>query len=578
MSQPGKKRRWLFLLAAALPPCLAGLLILKCGVDFPFSDEWEIVPLLVKKAHGTLALSDLFAQVNEYRQFFPNLVFVYLAQLTRWDLRYEMLVSFLLACAVSCNVFLLGGKTVRAGGAARAAAFLLSNAFVFSPAQYENWLMGQQLIFFIPAACVTACLLVSYSGLRVWAKLLVCAALSSVSSFSSANGLLCWVVAFPALAGPEFPSKPKKFRWLTPLWVAGFAACLALYFYGFRRPAYLPPTSEPFVRPLQAVAYFLALLGAPLTGDNRYLAPLAAAAGLTLLALFASAWLVYLRPSTGGDLRRRMTCWLMLGAYSVLTAVLVTFGRAGYGVEQALSSRYTTFSLYLAVALIHLTAILRDARGERALPARLLDRRALAAAVAGLSIFYALASAVSVRAALQQRTRLRQAKACLLFVNLVPDECLPPDLMAFPDKLPERLNALDRMGFLRPGLMKSRRAADFAVEPASGFGSFDQLSRDGQVFAAAGRARLPYRGEPADAVLLTYRTKDDNAVLFSVAEMDYKGDVLKLIPGKNPDYTYFWKKTFPQNSLPADAVEVSAWALDADTGKAYKLEGERSIK
>ncbi len=166
MLQTEKKTWALVLLVGMLPPCLIGLMILKYAIDFPFSDQWEIVPLLVKKAQGTLTFSDLFAQVNEYRQFFPNLIFVYLGRLTNWDVRYEMLASFLTACAISRNVYLLGRKTFQGGGAGQMFAFLLSNLLIFSPAQYENWLMGQQLIFFIPILCITTCLLVSPRG--VW--------------------------------------------------------------------------------------------------------------------------------------------------------------------------------------------------------------------------------------------------------------------------------------------------------------------------------------------------------------------------------------------------------------------------
>jgi len=65
MLQTEKKTWALVLLVGMLPPCLIGLMILKYAIDFPFSDQWEIVPLLVKKAQGTLTFSDLFAQVNE---------------------------------------------------------------------------------------------------------------------------------------------------------------------------------------------------------------------------------------------------------------------------------------------------------------------------------------------------------------------------------------------------------------------------------------------------------------------------------------------------------------------------------
>src|SRR6267143_3921927 len=217
MLRTHKHRRAVWVLAAILPPCLIAVMILEYGVDFPFADEWELVPLLVKKAQGTLTFSDLFAQVNEYRQFFPNLIFVYLGRLTGWNVRYEMLVSFLTACAVSCNVYLLGRKTLK-DAAGRIFAFVLSNVLIFSVVQYENWFMGQQLIFFVPALCITTCFVISYSNLRLRTKFIVCALLSAVSSFSSANGLLCWIVVFPVLAECEITGEMRKPKWLTAFW------------------------------------------------------------------------------------------------------------------------------------------------------------------------------------------------------------------------------------------------------------------------------------------------------------------------------------------------------------------------
>src|SRR5205807_3780038 len=227
-------------------------------------------------------------------------------------------------------------------------------------------------------------------------------------------------------------------------------------FYGFQRQPYLPSTSEAFAHPLSAVAYFLAWLGAPLTGNNRYLAPVAAVIGLVLTVLFISAWLFRVRYSGDRALKRSLTCWLTIGTYSFMTAALVTLGRLGYGVEQSLSSRYTTFSLYLVVSLIHVAVIAGgrtwgdDAKSVRQFPLRLLPF-----AAAGLIVFYILGTAVSIRATHQCRARIMQGKACLLFVNVLTDACGSPQAMAFPERMRERLNTLDAMGFLRPGLIKS---------------------------------------------------------------------------------------------------------------------------
>src|SRR5205809_4418229 len=137
MSEPNKKARVL-LLVAAIFPLLTLVMNSEDSVNFPFADQWEIVPLLVKKAQGTLTFADLFALAHEYRQFFPNLVFVYLAQVTHWDVRYEMMISFVLACAVCCNLYVLGRKTLRGGVAARSVAVVLPRILTLLLVQRSN--------------------------------------------------------------------------------------------------------------------------------------------------------------------------------------------------------------------------------------------------------------------------------------------------------------------------------------------------------------------------------------------------------------------------------------------------------
>jgi hypothetical protein len=580
MLQRYEAPRFLFLLVI-LPACFICWMIFKYSVDLPFSDQWEYVPLFVKHAHGELAFSDLFAQLNEYRQFFPNLIFVHLGAITGWDVRYEMFISFLLACMISYNIYLLGKKTVQGANRARWLAFLLSNIIIFSPVQYENWLMGQQLIYFIPIFSLTTGLVVAYSNLSIGKKFILCASLSVLSTFSSANGLLCWLLLLPALLSTETAFKFRRVRFWTAAWVLCAAFCAALYFYGFQRSSYMALPTEPLAKSAQALIYFLAFLGAPLTGNNRYLLPLAALIGLTLVSTFLAACFYYMKSQAEPALRQRLIGWLMISAYSVLTAALVTFGRLSIGISQSLGSRYTTFSLYLIVALIHLIVIAKVAPEKKPSRfARFLAPRLLSVAIAALITLHLLASLVTVRLTYVLRTRLLQAKACVLLINLVGSKCLTQGVIALPSSIVERANALDELGFLRPRLIKSRNVQELAddAKPGTGYGAFALLKREKDIFFAAGQAMLPYRGEPSDAVLLTYRNDQDQPVFFALAEMNYQGDVVQRMLNKDPNYAFSWQLSFSLSDLPSGATELSAWAFDANTGRAFKLEGTHRLQ
>ena len=85
------------LLLIAAPPLLIGLLIFRDGVDVPFWDQWDgTAPLFEKMAAGTLRFADFFAQHNEHRILFPQLIFFGLGRLTHWNVRAELFLIWFL--------------------------------------------------------------------------------------------------------------------------------------------------------------------------------------------------------------------------------------------------------------------------------------------------------------------------------------------------------------------------------------------------------------------------------------------------------------------------------------------------
>lgn len=570
----------LLLFVAFLPACFTGVLIIKYGVDIPHADEWEIALLFEKFAQGTLSFRDLFAQQNEYRQLFPNLIFLSLGWLTKWNVRYETLVSFLLACLTSFNIYRLGRQTVGDSRLRRLRAYILVNLLIFSPVQYGNWLYGQQLIYFIPIACVTTCLRAAYDGdLRMGTKFLICAILSTVSTFSSANGVLCWVVTAPVLLWSSSLEELLRKSWWAMAWAAGIAFNLLLYLYNYHKPVQHPELSDALYHPAQAALYFLSLLGRPLALGRIVMS---ATMGAILLTVFAWSCLRFLRLQRETEDARRMLVWLMLAAYSILTALLVTIGRAGFGVETSLTSRYTTFTLYLTVSLVYLVSISlsRTAQSSHSFGNKLPPGAMTSLLAAFLLIAHVPIYLLGIRQMSSSRVALLQSKACALFVNVVRDECLAKKVNPDYEALKRRINATHRLGFLRPGVVTSRRIQDYegtGAQESDRFGSFQSLtSIDNDVYVASGTAFLPHRDEPADAVLLAYETVD-GSIIFALADLETERDFVSAILGRGTYGDAVWRRTFSIRELPADIVELTAWAFDANTGKAYRLNGTHVI-
>jgi hypothetical protein len=551
---------------AAAFACVPAWLILRYGVDVPYSDQWNIAHFFEESARGTLTLADLYAQQNEFRQLFPHLLFVALGRLTGWDVRYEMFASLLLACFVAWGVWRLGARTF-ADPLLRGLLFLPACALNFSAIQYDNWLFGVQVVYYVPIACVVAGLLCAYTeGAGTRTAVVACACLSAVSTFSSANGLVAWLVLPPALLAARAGARANVWRWL-PLWCAGVALCAAVYVSDYAHPGSHPETSDALRRPLDALLYFVAYLGGPLAAGRRPLV-VALVVGACALALYASALVYVFRLRGDGALVRRSTPWLVLGAYSLVTGAMVTVGRVGFGVGHATTTRYVAFSLYLLAALVYLLPLVFDDAARRGhlaggRLARLKGLGALAAAllVAAHVVIFAL---VIKHTASDWRRKLLREKACLLFINVAPDERCLIEGRFYSDVrvLRERAGSLDRMGYLRPPLVKDGRMRALAAGVGCADGSYKVIPTE-QGYVAEGEARLPRRGgEPADAVVLAYGT----------AEEDQKAFALALVGASGARGDARWRKHFAFGTpFAGPPSPTTAWAFDAEAGRAYRL-------
>ncbi len=180
------------------------------------------------------------------------------------------------------------------------------------------------------------------------------------------------------------------------------------------------------------------------------------------------------------------------------------------------------------------------------------------------------------------RAHLLHAKACLQLINIVEDECSSKTLSPQTTVLRRNANALDRLNYLQPRLLATNRVEDVAERVAVdsvAYGTFDELTMasNGEEFVASGRAVLPHRNEPADAVLLTYRDRGGAWAIFAISHTEIIENRSIEILRRGVSAQSSWRKTFSPSELPVGADEVCAWAFDAETGKAYKLTGTHSV-
>ena len=543
----------------ATPAIALGLLILHFGVDVPYWDEWSVLGFAEAFHLHVLTFSQLFSQYNEDRLFFPRLILLTIDALANGNVKGGMLGTFLLACLAMFNVFWLARQTAR--NSSRWALVVLVSLLIFSPIQYENWLWGHQFSNLMPVACLTTALAIAYSNLDRWWSLGLAAALATVATFSYVNGTMCWFLLIPVLL-LRFQSAAEKLR-AGAIWAAFAAVNLAAFFYHYR---FLSDSSNPGSLLAHKELVFMSLLsliGAPLsfgTGFDPERVAHFAGAVILLLAGIAILRLIGIR-STPGILGRSLP-WLAIGGFALATGILVTFGRATSSSQRLLESRYTSFSVYMLVALIFLWSIVFEDAHLRPWVGRFL--------VSLLLLLHFFTARYALRQMAETRTDRLQAKACLAFFNVIDDACQTQRLDWEAGLLRQRVQSLQRLHYFHPRLVQSsdlRQIAAAAGASSNEYGVLESLTNAGSGFyQASGWATLAQRSEPADAVVLSYLRADGEPVAFALAGW------MKAPSRDAPSRRSNWEKWF---ELPPGADRIQAWAYDALAGRAFLMSGEQ---
>jgi hypothetical protein len=449
---------------------------------------------------------------------------------------------------------------------------LLVNTLLFSLVQAENWFGGLQLSVFLTNYLVTLGVCIATSRLSLRTKLLLTAPLAFIAMFSFGNGLLLWVVTFPiSLYVTEQRSKRAILLWLL-LWFCLATATMCLYFWHYVKPAYHPPLAASH-HLLDYYRYVAGFLGAPLSN----IAPLSL--GTLLLAIYLAALLYTLFWKAE---RATLAPWLALGGFALLSAGMAAITRIGFGVSQALESRYTTFGVLMSVSIVAVIATVGKVMNERERPnPRLLNPflRFEGACLILLAIAFATSSIWGLRAAKALQRQRLLGKGALLFGNVLNTHVYTTVLLGpGSDTLPYA-NMLDRIGLLHPSLMKSAKVADLKSYPRGNapFGWIDSIVASPGLWSAQGWAVLPLKSRASDCVLLAVEKGSAGAVLFAVSEgISSRPDVARDL--HEPELLQSgWSIHFDRSALPAGPLKISAFGLDAESGVLYELNGSKSV-
>jgi hypothetical protein len=583
--------RWLGLIGAGIPAIVPLLFILRFGVQFHFWDEWDPnwAGMYVKAFNGQLTFADLVAQHNEHRMVVSRLIQLAMNHFDHWNNFHVLIVGWIFVCITSIALLPLCRRT---SDEYRTTRWFLCNLLLFAPIQYQNWLWGAGGPYFLAPMFLVLILLILGSRAGYGIKLISCLLLATAATYSNGNGVLCWPLSAILLAWPESGSewnvKPIQKMFVVILGI-GFLVNVGLYLIHFKLPEF--GGAQNFqAGPLQLCLYFLVFIGNPfayISATNPIAIGAIAGALLLLLILAASGYFVFAWRKGDADLCWRMLPWLVIAAFAVGSAAMATRGRAGYGPDQALQSRYATGSLYLPLALVNLLPLIcRDMTRRRPVMEELFDFYIPTGFCVALIVAILSCLGPALARSRHWSDTLRSLKGALLMVNVLPDNPQLYNVYPTPSVLVQTANGANRVGYISPPLIESDdadliRAADSAqaggvdgkLESCAG----DLASGDYKIVGWAARISP---AESADAVFITYQDAADRSIICAMADLDIPRDDVVDQTGVAGYQRSGWQVLLPPARIPKELkrTRITAWILDTDNGKAFPLDGAFDMK
>jgi hypothetical protein len=540
-------------------------------VAVPWWDEWwtpgQDLALFYR---GALNWSRIFSAHNEHRLVFPRLILVPIALVAGWDVRQAMMLSFLGALAISAGLYRLL-QSCDESLAVRIGVWGIMNGLLFAPAQYENFLLGMALIAIVAVALILG-VLINLSARSIKAKVLLNGALSLVATYSYGNGMLLWLLLFPIDWSQEKSHDQnvgeKRLTWWS-LYLLAAAVSIGCYFISYEHPSRSPELVVSLSRWPELLQYLVVWLG------DLFLVQKPAVLGSSVLLLFILLAVCAFSSDFSPARIKSHYPWLVLGCYAVISGMVTAAARLGFGLIEASDHRYTSFTVFLYLAVVGLAfSVYRMIQNRRA-----VRRIALAGFVIGLIIWTVLwEHSFRIERSLV-RTVTKDRKHLLLVMRwslAIPDNPDMKLLTPYPET-PETIRTLAAHDALRPRLVSTQLAQAVRQPPLSADGSAGFL--DSAVIDSSGHlevagwARIPDRNRPPDCVVIGYQNSTGSWKVFSVTQTGIeRPDIATAFHTPMLSKAGF-SRGFSDANFLGDRVTLRAWSVDLKRERAFPMAG-----
>lgn len=309
------------------------------GLNIPFWDQWDNVSLLMKQQQGVLSLADLVAQHNEHRPFFPRLIWIALANVTKYNIKAELWTNLFIAVTGFLFFVYRSIRTWREYKVTVPHSLIpLLSLLIFNLGQRESWLQGFQTVMFLGIACVVIGLfLLAENNTGAYVSAII---LGVVATYSMVNGLFYWPIGLIVLL---FTAPPRNRGIKIISWLVCSGICIGLFFENWVTTADINPTYL-FAHLFEWIIWILNFLGAPLMAF-WYVAWIFGALSVVLY-VFILIKVIKINQW------KPVIPYVAISIFVLITTLSVSLGRMEFGLRQSTVSRYLTMSEWYWASLI----------------------------------------------------------------------------------------------------------------------------------------------------------------------------------------------------------------------------------
>jgi hypothetical protein len=318
-------------------------LIAHYGVNVISGDQWADVTVIQKSYTNFFDWGSLWAQHNENRIFFPNLVVVALSRTTHFNVHAEEYLAALMLIAATVLVIV---THKRRSPDTPWLYYCPVAILMLSICQYGNMLWGFQMAWYLVLVSMAVAFYLVDRISLTWLAFVGAAIAAVIGSLSSLQGLLIWPAGLVLIY-----HRRRAWKYVAPWLIAG-AATTALYFHNFNSDKTVGPHNAVLINLVGTAKFYTFalgdILGVPVPGYGHAGNSWVLLFGLLIIVLAVLVVVVY-------GIRRQETSGSPLGValicMGLLFAATVTEGRVIFGYWAAAASRYTTMDLLVPVGI-----------------------------------------------------------------------------------------------------------------------------------------------------------------------------------------------------------------------------------